>query len=159
MKLSELIKGVEIKGVTGDINTDITSVTCDSRIVTAGTLFVAIKGFQTDGHKYIKDVINKGAAALLIEDTYADTVTNISVPVLMVSDSREAISRIAINYYGTPSRDLKIIGVTGTNGKTTTTHLIKSIMEESGYKTGLIGTISCVRGLIPCIILKTGLWD
>lgn len=146
MKLSELIKGVAIKSINGDMNTDITAVTCDSRNVSHGTLFVAIKGFQTDGHKYVKDVINKGAAALLIEDTYAGSVKNISVPVLTVSDSREAISRIAINYYGTPSGDMKIIGVTGTNGKTTTTHLIKSIMEESGYKTGLIGTISYSTG-------------
>ncbi|MBI5193783.1 MAG: UDP-N-acetylmuramoyl-L-alanyl-D-glutamate--2,6-diaminopimelate ligase [Nitrospirae bacterium] len=146
LKLPELIKGIEIKTITGDINIDITSVTCDSRTVSAGTLFVAIKGFQTDGHKYINDVINKGAAALVIEDTYAGPVRNISIPVLTVSDSREAISRIAINYYRTPSNNLKIIGVTGTNGKTTTTHLIKSIMEASGYKTGLIGTVSYSTG-------------
>lgn len=146
MKLLDLLKGVAIKSMNGDINTDITAVTCDSRTVTAGALFVAITGFQTDGHKYINDAIDKGAAAILLEDTYGSSVTDISIPALMVSDSREAVSQIAINYYGTPSGEIKIIGVTGTNGKTTTTHLIKSILEESGYKTGLIGTISYSTG-------------
>lgn len=146
MKLSDLIEGVAINSVPVDMSVEITGVAYDSRDVTPGTLFVAIRGFKTDGHMYINDALTRGASALLIEDNYTDMTSGISVPVLTVSDSRKAISQIAINYYGNPSKGLKLIGVTGTNGKTTTTHLIRSILEQSDYKVGLIGTISYSDG-------------
>lgn len=149
MKLSELIKGVEIIRATGSMDVDISSVAYDSRNVTSGTLFVAIKGIKTDGHLYIKDSIAKGAEALIIEKgEKAPDVTSpySSVPVITVPDSRKAIAQLAINYYENPSKALRLIGVTGTNGKTTTTYLIRSILEAANNKVGLIGTISWSNG-------------
>ena len=147
MKLSDLIKGIVIKRVTGNMDTDVLSVAYDSRHVTPGTLFVAIRGFKTDGHRYIMDAVSRGASALIIEgETNGNVIPSVPIPVLTVSDSREAIARVAINYYGDPSRKLKVIGVTGTNGKTTTTYLIRAILEGAGHRTGLIGTVSYAYG-------------
>lgn len=147
MKLSDLIKGIVIKRVTGNMDTDVSGVAYDSRQVTPGTLFVAVRGLKTDGHRYIKEAVSKGASALLIEEeTNGNNISSIPIPVLTVSDSRKAIARVAINYYGDPSRKLKLIGVTGTNGKTTTTYLIRAILEGAGHKTGLIGTVSYAYG-------------
>lgn len=147
MKLSDLIKGVPVKRVTGNIGIEIQGVVYDSRQVTPGSLFVAIRGLKTDGHRYIRDAVSKGAAALLIEEEANGNMTpSVSIPVLTVSDSREAIARIAINYHGGPSNKLKLIGVTGTNGKTTTTYLIRAILEGAGHKTGLIGTVFYAYG-------------
>src|SRR3990172_8275410 len=147
MKLSDLIKGIVIKRVTGNMDTDVLSVAYDSRHVTPGTLFVAIRGFKTDGHRYIMDAVSRGASALIIEEEANGNMTPSSpIPVLTISDTREAIARVAINYYGNPSRKLKLLGVTGTNGKTTTTYLIRAILEGAGHKTGLIGTVSYAYG-------------
>ena len=147
MKLSDLIKGIEIKKAAGNMGVEILGVAYDSRHVTSGTLFVAIRGLKTDGHRYIRDAVSRGASALLIEgETNGNMLPSIPIPVLTVSDSREAIARVAINYYGDPSRKLKLIGVTGTNGKTTTTYLIRAILEGAGHKTGLIGTVSYAYG-------------
>lgn len=145
MKLSDLIKGVEINSMTGDMNAEITGVACDSRKVVPGKLFVAVRGLKTDGHLYLKDAIAKGAATLLIEEGY-NAMESFPIPVVTVSDSRKAIARVAVNYYGAPSTRLNLIGVTGTNGKTTTTYLIKSIFEGLNRKVGLIGTVSYSNG-------------
>lgn len=116
----------------------ITGIQYDSRKVASGNLFVAVKGFQSDGHQYIKQALDNGASAILIsEEQYCSA----DYPWILVEDSRLALAEISNAFYGHPSEKLKLIGVTGTNGKTTTTNLICNIIEAQGYKTGLIGTI------------------
>lgn len=116
----------------------ITGIQYDSRKVELGNLFVAIKGFETDGHKYIRQAIDNGAIAILISD---EAYCSVEYPWILVEDSRLALAEVSSAYYGHPSEKLKLIGVTGTNGKTTTTNLICSVIEAQGEKTGLIGTI------------------
>ncbi|MBE7048207.1 MAG: UDP-N-acetylmuramoyl-L-alanyl-D-glutamate--2,6-diaminopimelate ligase [Ruminococcaceae bacterium] len=135
MKLSRLLQGVALLSpITQDI--DITSIAYDSRRVTPGSLFVCIKGYQTDGHLYIESAIKNGAAAILIQEPSG----SFSVPCLTVEDTRKALAQIAANFYEHPEKKLKIVAVTGTNGKTTVTTLIKSILEFAGKTVGLIGT-------------------
>ncbi|MBQ9915009.1 MAG: UDP-N-acetylmuramoyl-L-alanyl-D-glutamate--2,6-diaminopimelate ligase, partial [Clostridia bacterium] len=135
MKLSHLLSGVELmESIAQD--PDITNIAYDSRRVCPGSLFVCIKGFQTDGHQYIQSAIQNGAAAILVQDA----VSECSVPAIRAKDTRIALAQIAANFYDHPEKKLNIIGVTGTNGKTTVTTLIKSVLEFSGKKVGLIGT-------------------
>ena len=116
----------------------ITGVQYDSRKVELGNLFVAIKGFETDGHTYIRQALDNGAIAILISD---EAYCSVEYPWILVEDSRLALAEMSSAFYGHPSEKLKLIGVTGTNGKTTTTNLICDIIEAQGHKTGLIGTI------------------
>ncbi|MBQ7718597.1 MAG: UDP-N-acetylmuramoyl-L-alanyl-D-glutamate--2,6-diaminopimelate ligase [Clostridia bacterium] len=134
MKLSDVLKGLDYT-LTGN-DADITSIEYDSRRVKAGSLFVAIKGFQTDGHLYIDKAIENGASAILFEEGEAKQGGSFA----KCADTRIGLSIAAANFYENSASRLKIIGVTGTNGKTTTTTLIKNILELKGYKTGLIGT-------------------
>ncbi|MBR5157687.1 MAG: UDP-N-acetylmuramoyl-L-alanyl-D-glutamate--2,6-diaminopimelate ligase [Clostridia bacterium] len=135
MLLSQLLKGTDaVWNAENDV--EIKGVAYNSQKVQKGWLFVAIKGFSTDGHKYIPDALAKGAAAVIIEDD-ADTGDAISV---RVPDSRKALAKISASWFENPAKEMKIIGVTGTNGKTTVTSLIKQILEFSGKKVGLIGT-------------------
>ncbi len=135
MKLSQLLSGVELLQSTAQ-DPDITNIAYDSRRVCPGSLFVCIKGFQTDGHQYIESAIQNGAVAILVQDAAEES----SVPVIHAKDTRIALAQIAANFYDHPEKKLNIIGVTGTNGKTTVTTLIKSVLEFSGKKVGLIGT-------------------
>lgn len=116
----------------------ITGIQYDSRKVELGNLFVAIKGFTSDGHQYIRQALENGAIAILISD---EAYCSVEYPWILVEDSRLALAEISSSYYDHPSEKLKLIGVTGTNGKTTTTNLICSVIEAQGEKTGLIGTI------------------
>lgn len=116
----------------------ITGIQYDSRKVTLGNLFVAIKGFQSDGHQYIKQALENGAIAIMISD---EAYCSVEYPWVLVEQDRLAFAQISSAYYGHPSEKLTLIGVTGTNGKTTTTNLICDIIEAQGHKTGLIGTI------------------
>lgn len=131
-------------------------ITYDSRTVERGDLFVAIRGLKLDGHRFIEEAVNKGAHTVVLEDdrTIPDSffIHNDVIKVL-VEDSRRALAQLAANYYGHPSRKLRLIGVTGTNGKTTTTHLLKSILEAADEKVGLIGTIEYKIGeeVIPAV--------
>lgn len=131
-------------------------ITYDSRNVERGDLFVAIRGLKLDGHRYIEEAVNKGACAVVLEDdrTIPDSffIHNDVIKVL-VDDSRRALAQLAANYYGHPSEKLRLIGVTGTNGKTTTTHLLKSILEAADERVGLIGTIEYKIGeeVIPAV--------
>lgn len=136
MKLSELLEGVLFSASTPDLDLDmeINEVRYDSRAVQPGDLFVAIRGFETDGHKYISSAITRGAAAVVCEEASG------RIPAVIVKDSRAALARIGINRYGHPSKAMTMIGVTGTNGKTSTTYFIKAILEATGAKVGLIGT-------------------
>lgn len=145
MKLSELLVSLPVYRVHGEIDLEITAVTADSRKVQVGSLFVALVGHNVDGHRFCSQAIAHGAVALLVEND-RDIAYSQGITVIKVSDTRRALAILADAFYGHPSRQLKVIGVTGTNGKTTTTHLIRSILEDQGYKTGLIGTISTVIG-------------
>lgn len=116
----------------------ITGIQYDSRKVQLGNLFVAVKGFESDGHQYIKQALERGAIAVLVSDK---AYCSDAYPWILVEDSRLALAQISNAYYDHPSKKLNLIGVTGTNGKTTTTNLIADIIEAQGFATGLIGTI------------------
>lgn len=122
----------------GDLETEITRVVYDSRQACPGALFVAVPGFKADGHGFIADAVARGAVAVAVEHPVAVPG---SVAVLQVSSSRKALGQLAAALHRWPSRHLRVIGVTGTNGKTTTTHLIRAILMEQGHKVGLIGTV------------------
>lgn len=139
LKLTELLKNTEYEHLRGDA--EITAVTNDSRMVTKGSLFVAVRGYRTDGHAYIEKAIENGAAAILSEEDI-----DAPVPVAVCRDTRRALAEAGSIFYGEPAKKLKIIGVTGTNGKTTTTYLIKQVLDLLGYKTGLIGTNQNIIG-------------
>ncbi len=144
MKLQVLLNNLNVEKIIGNDDININGLKYDSREVSKGDLFICIQGFKTDGHKYIPEVINKKVSAVLIDknlDNYSNKITYIKV-----KDSRKAMAQIAKNFYKDPLKDIDLIGVTGTNGKTTTTYLIKDILNKSGYKTGLIGTIEVYDG-------------
>lgn len=122
-------------------NIDITGIAYDSRNVIEGNVFVCIKGFETDGHKFAKMAEKNGAAVIVAEDK-----VDVNIPVWYVENSRKAIADLACTFYGHPSEKFKLIGVTGTNGKTTTTYLIRSILEEAGMCVGIIGTNQNIIG-------------
>lgn len=144
MKLKELLTGIENFKVRGDQELEIKSIENNSKKVKPGSLFVAIKGFDFDGHQFVEEAIKNGAVAIAL-DISAD-LKSIKLPkdmtVILSSNTRADLARIACNFYKNPSTHFKLIGVTGTKGKTTTTYMIKSILEKAGYKVGLIGTIA-----------------
>lgn len=136
MVLSELLKDVNVKEMGGAGSMKISGVACDSRKVQPGSLFVCITGYETDGHKYAKSAVQNGAVAVVAEHS----LPTVGVPCIVVDNTRKAMSQIAAAFYGYPFKKFKLIGITGTNGKTTTTYLIKAILEHLGKKVGLIGT-------------------
>ncbi len=136
MKLEQLIQSIEALEILGSTDVEITGIAYDSRKVQPGSLFVCIKGYQSDGHLYTKSAIERGAAAILCQDE----IGGVDVPVIRVKNSRKALSFLSAAWYGNPSSKMKMIGITGTNGKTTCTYLIKGILENCGYQVGLIGT-------------------
>jgi UDP-N-acetylmuramoyl-L-alanyl-D-glutamate--2,6-diaminopimelate ligase len=138
MILKELVQSMPASRVEGSLDRAITGITYDSRRVTPGMVFVAIPGQNTDGHEFINTAIERGASAIICErnGSMSNRATRIKV-----ADVREAMARAASSYYENPSARLKVIGVTGTNGKTTVTFLIKSILEAAGIKSGLMGTV------------------
>ena len=142
MKLNDILNGLTILEATADLNADITDVCYDSRQAVEGGLFVAIAGAATDGHMYIPMVQEKGAACVVCQQ-----VPDCGIPYVLVEDSRRALAVIACNWFDHPSREMTMVGVTGTSGKTTSTYLIKSILEQkAGAKVGLIGTIQNMIG-------------
>lgn len=136
MNLSELLKDVEVKEIIGNPQLTITGIAFDSRAVKPGNLFVCITGFEIDGHKFAPAAIEQGAAAIIAERDLSD----LGVACVVVENSRKALALASATFYGHPERSFCLIGVTGTNGKTTTTYLIKSVLEAMGKKVGLIGT-------------------
>lgn len=134
MKLQELLKGVAVLSSTADGEAEIGEVRYDSRAVGKGDLFVAIRGYATDGHKYIEKALEQGAAAVVCEEAPE------GAPAVVVENSRKALAEIAANRFGHPADSMVMLGVTGTNGKTTTTYLVKHMLEDAGHKVGLIGT-------------------
>lgn len=142
-KLTDLLEHVEYQCLHGTTDKEITSVVYDSRKAEPGSLFLCIKGAVSDGHSYAASVAEKGAAVLVVQDE-VDVPKDVTV--IRVKDSRYAMACIAAAWFDYPAAKLKTIGITGTKGKTTTTYLVKSILENAGHKTGLIGTIETVIG-------------
>lgn len=143
MKLSQLLERLEYEVAQGSAQTEITTLINDSRKVGEGSVFVCISGAVSDGHKFAGEVAEKGAAALVVEK---DVIVPEDVTVIRVKDTRYALALMSASYFGYPADKLKIIGITGTKGKTTTTYMIKSILEDVGHKVGLIGTIEAIIG-------------
>lgn len=147
MKLKEMLVGLEGLKVKGDLDQEIKEVESNSKKVKEGYLFIAIKGFDVDGHQYIGSAIENGATAVMVQegcDLKALAIPE-GITIVMAKDTREALAIVASNFYGNPSRKFKLIGVTGTKGKTTTTFMIKEILEKAGKRVGLIGTIATYR--------------
>jgi len=148
MHLRELIENISLQDFAGDMNVEISHVNYDSRKIGPGDLFVAMRGYAQDGHDFIGDALSRGAAAILSEmapNTRIEKVGDESNPLpvfLQVSDSRRALSKVAVAFYGHPFRNMNLIGITGTNGKTTTSYLLESILMAAGKTPGVIGTVN-----------------
>lgn len=139
MKLNELLKNIKPIGITGDTDTEITGVNIDSRLIAAGQLFVAMKGTQVDGHQFISKAIEQGAVAVLCEDMPESVAAGVTF--VQVTSTEDAAGKVATLFYGDPSRKLKLVGVTGTNGKTTVATLLYNMFRAMGYKCGLLSTV------------------
>lgn len=142
MKLCNILKGVKVLGFKGNLDVEIEGIAYDSRSIRQNYLFVCISGSVKDGHDYIDEAVSRGAVALLVEKD----VEREGVAIVQVEQSRKVLPIIASKYYNYPTDTLKLIGITGTNGKTTTTYMVKSILESWNKKVGLIGTISIEIG-------------
>jgi UDP-N-acetylmuramyl tripeptide synthase len=139
LRIAEIVQGIEGVAAPGGTDFDIHSVHYKSQEVRPGGLFIAIRGLQTDGHRYIDDAIKRGATAIIAENGWSESC---SVPVIRAHNTRIALSQIGSTFYGHPSKDLCVIGITGTNGKTTTSYLTEAILVAAGFKVGVIGTIN-----------------
>lgn len=139
MKLSRLLRDVNGGDLCGKPEREITGICSDSRRVGQGSLFVAIPGFQSDGHQYIRQAMEQGACAVVAQHA-PDCPVPEGVTLILVDDARRALAQLAAEWYDHPERQIRLVGVTGTNGKTTTTWLIRHILEQRGHKCGLIGT-------------------
>lgn len=147
MRLTQLLERLEYEVVQGSDEIEITTLINDSRRVEAGSVFVCISGAVSDGHQYVRDVAAKGAAAVIVQqEVEISQETMKDLTVIRVEDTRYALALMSAAYFGYPAEKLKIIGITGTKGKTTTTYMIKSILDEVGCKVGLIGTIEAIIG-------------
>lgn len=142
MKLKQLLQGIDLRECTADPELEISQICYDSRKVTPGSLFVAISGFASDGNRFIPMAMEKGAAAVVTAAKLAQ-----DVPYVMVSSDRLALALLSCNFYGHPAKDMTMIGITGTNGKTSSTLLLKQVLETClGAKVGLVGTMANMVG-------------
>ncbi|MBK5274302.1 MAG: UDP-N-acetylmuramoyl-L-alanyl-D-glutamate--2,6-diaminopimelate ligase [Desulfuromonadales bacterium] len=139
MTLSQLLKGVADYDLHGDDSVRISGLTCDSRKVTPGALFFALRGATVDGHRFIKTAVESGAAAVVLEDPACAPQ---GIPWVRVADGRAAMAQAAAEFHGHPTLALPLVGITGTNGKTTTTYLIEAILAAAGLPAAILGTIS-----------------
>lgn len=147
MILENIIKNCGVTGIVGDSRREISSICIDSRKATPGSMFIAVKGHGTDGHQFIASAIKAGAAAIMFEDRQAlesqvNVNANTDVTFVEVKNSRHASALAAADFYGNPSRELTLVGITGTNGKTTTVTLLYNLFRGLGYKCGLLSTIA-----------------
>ncbi|MDH7571362.1 MAG: UDP-N-acetylmuramoyl-L-alanyl-D-glutamate--2,6-diaminopimelate ligase, partial [Armatimonadota bacterium] len=154
MRLQHVLEGVEVQRHTGPLAVEVNAITYDSRKVSPGALFVCIRGFTLDAHRFIPDALTRGAAAVVVEDPGA-LRQNPPVPFILVADSRRALARLSRNFYQAPSRKLRLVGVTGTNGKTTTTYMVRHALQASGRHTGVIGTLGALIGQQPIPLSRT----
>jgi UDP-N-acetylmuramoyl-L-alanyl-D-glutamate--2,6-diaminopimelate ligase len=139
MQLSRLLRAITAFELHGDDSVTVASVSCDSRTVTSGTLFFALRGATVDGHTFITAAVRSGASAVILED---DTDAPANTPWVKVADGREVMARMAAEFYDNPTLRLPLVGITGTNGKTTTTYLIEAILKAAGIPPAVLGTIS-----------------
>jgi UDP-N-acetylmuramoyl-L-alanyl-D-glutamate--2,6-diaminopimelate ligase len=151
MTILELLEGLRVSKKTGPLDIEVKGIAYDSRLVEKDFLFVAVKGFTVDGHDYIKDALSRGSAAMLVEEAVVDVniqecAARSKAAYVEVPDSREALALISSAFYGNPSGKLSLIGITGTNGKTTTSFIVKNIIDAGGHKSGLLGTICYMSG-------------
>lgn len=147
MKLENLLKEISYECVSGSLDKEVTAVVYDSRKVTENCVFICIEGANFDGHEFAAEVVKKGASVLVVQKDVEDAVKhNPDVTILKVENTRYAMAFISAAYFGNPAEKMKIIGITGTKGKTTTTYMVKSILENAGFKVGLIGTIEVIIG-------------
>ena len=144
-KLTELLDKLEYEQVCGKTEREITAVVYDSRKVIPGCLFICINGANFDGHDFAAQVAAQGAGVLVVQKDI-ELPADADVTVIKVADTRYAMAFISAAWFGHPAEKLKVIGITGTKGKTTTTYLVKSILENAGYKVGLVGTIEVIIG-------------
>lgn len=144
MNLKSILSGIEGLKAKGNLDMEVAGIEHDSRKIKEGYVFVAIKGYELDGHKYIKQAIENGAKAIVVEDIkeVKQSDLNEGITIVVAQNTREALAKMACNFYGNPSLRFKLIGITGTKGKTTTAFMVKSILEKNGQKVGLIGTIA-----------------
>lgn len=152
MKLEKVLQGIEYQIIYGTDNIEINKIEYDSRNVKPGDMFVCIEGYSTDGHKYIKNAIASGAVAIICQKIPEGPL---SYNIIKVNDSRKALAICGANYFDRPSDKMKIIGITGTNGKTTSTFMIKAILESAGHKVGLVGTIANYIGDLKIVSHRT----
>ena len=138
MELRKLLEGVEIRKITGETLKEIEGIAYHSKQIRKGFLFAAIQGMEVDGHRFIEEAIERGAEAVVLEEERK--VSNQTM--ILVPNSRQALAKISSNFYGDPSSRVRLIGITGTNGKTTTTYLLESIFKKAGCTVGVIGTIN-----------------
>ena len=138
MKLAEIVKTVKPLAVVGTLDQEITGITCDSRRVMPGNLFVAVRGGRTDGHRFVEAAIDRGASAVVLE---RDAASNPRATRIKVRDARRSMAQASAHFYNHPSQGLKVVGITGTNGKTTTAFMVRAIMEAAGIPCGLLGTV------------------
>ena len=150
MKLKELLIGIEGLKVKGNLETEITNIDKDSRNIKENGLFVAINGFSANGHEYVQSAIKNGAVAVILQQDSINAEFLKKLPqnltIVVANDTRYALAICSCNFYGNPSRKFKLIGITGTKGKTTTSFMTKKILEKAGRKVGLIGTIATYIG-------------
>ncbi|SHF24677.1 UDP-N-acetylmuramoylalanyl-D-glutamate--2,6-diaminopimelate ligase [Bacteroides luti] len=139
MKLDQVIKNIQVTNLIGHSDIDLKGINSDSRKVESGHLFVAVKGTQTDGHSYISTAIEKGAIAVLCEELPTELSENVTY--IQVKDTEDAVGKAATAFYGDPTSKLELVGVTGTNGKTTIATLLYDIFRHFGYKVGLLSTV------------------
>lgn len=144
MDINKLFEDIKIKGWIGDMNATIAGITSDSRKVAKDWLFIAVRGVNVDGHKFIPQVIEAGASVIVCEEAPANRPDNVLFAV--VEDSATALGQLASNWYGRPSESLKLVGITGTNGKTTTVTLLHRMATKLGYKAGLLSTVRNIIG-------------
>ena len=143
MTVAELLKDIKARRISGDLNREVKGIAYDSRLIKNDYLFTAIKGFSTDGHIYIENAISRGAVAVVAEESVNFCG---SAAFIEVDDSRQAIAVLSAAFYKNPSSKLSLIGITGTNGKTTTSYITKSILDAWGRRVGLLGTIRYITG-------------
>jgi len=144
MNLTKLLNGIPHEIIQTGENADVSSVTIDSRRVKPGAMFICLRGLNVDGHNFINAVTETGAAAVMVEEAGDNYPSHLTV--IRVKNTRQAMAYVAANYYGHPAKKLRLIGVTGTNGKTTTTYFIEEMLRKLGRKTGLIGTVGARVG-------------
>lgn len=143
MQIAKLLEKIDYTLLSGSMDTEITTLVYDSRKVVEGSVFVCISGTVRDAHDFIPDVVAKGASAVIVEK---DAAIPEGVTIVKVGNSREALAYMAAAYFDYPAEKLKTVGITGTKGKTTTTYMVKSILDSAGIKSGLIGTIETIIG-------------